>query len=94
MWTAEKTDHVNSICAALATSNSMSDLDIMLSQVEEETGYKKNFIYDIYCEIYVDDVDNDVIEAEHKKLSIWEDTIIPAYELDYERESNIYGWGC
>lgn len=62
----------------------MNSLAEELLQVEEETGYTIEFIYDIFTEAVEDEgltreeaVDPEVI------LPIWDQVITTAYEMDY-----------
>ena len=52
----------------------MSDMDIMLQEVEHDTGYKREFLFNVICESYEDgDSWNDAIDS----------AITIAYEFDY-----------
>lgn len=66
--------HAESVISATKDCHSMSDLDIMLNQVEHDTGYPKEFIYDVIVESYEDG--EDLEEAISSSLTI-------AYEQDY-----------
>ena len=66
--------HAESVISATKDCHSMSDLDIMLQEVEHDTGYKRDFIFNVICESYEDgDSWNDAIDS----------AITIAYELDY-----------
>lgn len=66
---------VEDIIKATQESRSMSDMDIMLQEVEHDTGYKRDFIFNVICESYEEDGFswNEAIDS----------AITVAYEFDY-----------
>jgi len=84
MWTKEKEQHVDEIIRSLAEAKHKDELADGLLQVEDETGYKIEFIYDIFTET-IEDEELTRYEAEDPEalLPIWESVIVPAYEFDY-----------
>lgn len=65
---------VGEIIKATQECHSMSDMDIMLQEVEHDTGYKREFLFNVICESYEDgDSWNDAIDS----------AITVAYEFDY-----------
>lgn len=84
MWNKKKTQHVDDVIRRAAEARDKDDLAEELLQVEEETGYTIEFIYDIFTEAVEDEgltreeaVDPEVI------LPIWDQVITTAYEMDY-----------
>lgn len=83
MWTKEKTKHVDDIIERLTEAKHKDDLGDALLDVEEETGYSCDLIYDIFTEAAIDE-EVDLNEASHSIIkSIWRGVIEPAYEYDY-----------
>lgn len=67
-------ERVGDIIKATQESHSMSDMDIMLQEVEHDTGYKREFLFNVICESYEDGLSmNDAIDQ----------AITVAYEFDY-----------
>lgn len=83
MWTTEKSKHVDEIIKRLSESRHKDELGDALFQVEDETGYEVEFIYDIFTEAAIDEEVN-LNEAPRSILeSIWRGVVEPAYEFDY-----------
>lgn len=84
MWTPEKTRHVENVIQELANARDKDELADGLLTVEEETGYKIEFIYDIFTEAVLDeDLTRDEAEDPERILPVWEQVITTAYEYDY-----------
>lgn len=84
MWTPEKTRHVEDVIQELANARDKDELADGLLTVEEETGYKIEFIYDIFTEAVLDeDLTRDEAEDPERILPVWEQVITTAYEYDY-----------
>lgn len=84
MWTPEKTQHVEDVIQELANARDKDELADGLLTVEEETGYKIEFIYDIFTEAVLDeDLTRDEAEDPERILPVWEQVITTAYEYDY-----------
>lgn len=84
MWTPEKTRHVEDVIQELANARDKDELADGLLTVEEETGYKIEFIYDIFTEAVLDeDLTRDKAEDPERILPVWEQVITTAYEYDY-----------
>ena len=84
MWTKEKADHVNDAIRRLAGARDKDELADALIQVEEDTGYNIDFIYDIFTEAVLDEgLTREEANDPETILPIWEMVITPAYEYDY-----------
>ena len=83
MWTAEKTKHVDGIITRLSKARHKDELGDALFQVETETGYEVEFIYDIFTEAVIDEEVNPERAPRSVLQEIWESVITPAYEFDY-----------
>ena len=84
MWTPEKTQHVDDVIRGLANARDKDELADGLLTVEDETGYKIEFIYDIFTEAVLDeDLTRDEAEDPERILPVWEQIITTAYEYDY-----------
>ena len=84
MWTPEKIQHVEDVIQELANARDKDELADGLLTVEEETGYKIEFIYDIFTEAVLDeDLTRDETEDPERILPVWEQVITTAYEYDY-----------
>lgn len=84
MWTAEKTKHVDNVIRSVVYSRDKDELAEGLFQVEDETGYKVEFIYDIFTEQILDeDLTREEANDPEMILPIWEQVITTAYEYDY-----------
>lgn len=67
-------ERVEKIIKDTQECHSMSDMDIMLQNVEHDTGYKREFLFNVICESYEDGASwNDAIDQ----------AITVAYEFDY-----------
>ena len=84
MWTKEKEQHVDEVIRKAAEARDKDDLAEALLQIEDETGYKIDFLYDIFTEA-AEDEDLTREEAEDPEMirPVWEHVIITAYELDF-----------
>ena len=83
MWTKEKTNRVDSVINRLTDAKDKDDLVDALFQVEAETGYEVEFIYDIFTEAVIDEEVNPERAPRSVLREIWESVITPAYEFDY-----------
>lgn len=84
MWTEDKTRSVDEVIRKAAEARDKDDLAEALLQVEDETGYRIEFIYDIFTEALSDeDLTREEAEDPEKILPVWEQVITTAYEYDY-----------
>ncbi len=84
MWTEKKTSRVDDVIRKAAKARDKDDLAEALLQVEEETGYRIDFIYDIFTEALIDeDLTREEAEDPEKILPVWDQVITTAYEYDY-----------
>lgn len=82
MWTKEKTKRVDDIIDRLTDARDKDDLGEALLEIEEQTGYTCEFIYDIFTEAAIDEEVN-MDEAPRPVLeSIWRGVVEPAFEFD------------
>lgn len=84
MWIKNKMQHVDAVIRKAAEARDKDDLAEALLQVEDETGYRIDFIYDIFTEAIIDeDLTREEAEDPERILPIWDQVITTAYELDY-----------
>ena len=84
-WSPIKCFEVDAVIKAAAYTYMRGDKDTfadVLANVEKDTGYEIDLIYDIFVEQISDEAeDNQDIDAAIGAAAYW--TLIPAYELDY-----------
>lgn len=84
MWTPKKIKHVDDLVTRLSRAADKDELADGLLTVEEETGYKIEFIYDIFTEAVLDeDLTRDQANDPDLIRPIWDQVITTAYEYDY-----------
>ena len=84
MWNKKKVQHVDDVIRRAAEARDKDDLAEALIQVEEDTGYNIEFIYDIFTEAVLDeDLTRDEAADPEMLRPVWDQVITTAYEFDY-----------